>query len=87
MIRADLEKWTGAELLHVVPGRSHAKAMSIQIHPSCDLGDNADTPNSRRHQVIDFADLHKLRGITDLRRAIIAAERNNSLPSLVDEAR
>lgn len=67
--------------------RSHAKAMSIQIHPSCDLGDNADTPNSRRHQVIDFADLHKLRGITDLRRAIIAAERNNSLPSLVDEAR
>ena len=49
--------------------------------------EGGETPTSRRHQVIDYHDLHKVRGITDLRRAIIAAERNNSLPSLVDEAR
>lgn len=54
---------------------------------ACDDDSEAPVPSSQRHQIIDFSDLHKVRGITDLRRAIIAAERNNSLPSLVDEAR
>ena len=38
-------------------------------------------------QIIAFADLHKVRGVTDLRRAIIQAEKDRSLPSLVHQAR
>ena len=38
-------------------------------------------------QVIAFADLHKVRGVTDLRRAIIQAEKDHSLPRIVQQAR
>ena len=38
-------------------------------------------------QVIAFAELHKVRGVTDLRRAIIQAEKNQSLPRIVQQAR
>ena len=38
-------------------------------------------------QVIAFSELHKVRGVTDLRRAIIQAEKDRSLPSLVHQAR
>ncbi|KAK9786901.1 hypothetical protein WJX73_004202 [Symbiochloris irregularis] len=52
-------------------------------------GDSAgeDSPDTCRRNVIEFKELHKVRAILNLRRAMLAASRSHSLEDLVQEAR